>query len=250
MYKLTSSSDVATFHANSYVQLLRQEVYPHVPDANWLLKELVNREFLLVEKDHWYNNGILADFTSWSSADRRTALWVGGYSGVQDNWVTEMSVDLIKALESQDKTVIFTFCGEALSQRSFTSISLVEQLIVQLFQAHSLLAFENADRINSRRLRKVETFAQLWSLWESLVAETNEIFIVVDRVDLCCSDEEVSIEEFLSKFFDLVQQHGQISMVLTSSTEPPQELANDGSRLQSSWVKTSISPHRRYDKRY
>ena len=214
-----------------------------------MLKDLSSRHFQLSEKDHWDNNGVLDTFTLWSDAGRRAVLWIGGNSGNQDNWVTEMSVDLISALEFQEKTVVFLFCSE--STQPVTPVLLVEQLIIQLLQAYPLLAFHNADRINSRQLKKAETFPQLWNLWQSLVAKTGEIFIIVDRVDLCWSGGEVSIEEdVLPGFLNTVQQHSHISMVLTSGTQPPEQLARDSFKLQSTWVDTVISAHRRYDKRY
>jgi hypothetical protein len=176
-------------------------------------------------------------------------LWIGGSSGNQENWVTEMSVHLIRALEFQEKTIIFVFCSE--STQHVTPLLLVEQLIIQLLEAHPLLAFHDADRINSRRLKKTNNFPQLWNLWQSLVAEIGDIFIVVDRVDLCSSDGEVSIEEdVLPGFLDIVQQHEHISMIFTSAFEPPERLAGDSSKLQSTWVDTVVSAHRRHDKRH
>jgi hypothetical protein len=229
------------------VQTIRQAVYPNLPDADDELKRLANHTFRLSPKDHWDQNGVLSAFKQWAEAGRKAAFWIGGSSGNQDNWVTEMSIDLIRALDSQDKVVAFVFC-DGFSE-SITPLTLLERLIMQLLQAYPLLAFHNPEYINARRLRKAESFHQLWSIWQWLIGQTGEIFIIIDLIDKCTPSGEITItSELLPRLVNLVPSHPQVSMVITSNIGPPSEL-QESNKLQSVWVNTAIPASKRYDRR-
>ncbi|KAJ9637374.1 hypothetical protein H2199_007661 [Coniosporium tulheliwenetii] len=186
---------ITAFHAKSYVQILRQEVFPEIASAGPELDQLASHTFDLSPKDHWDQNGVLKYFSDWSDTGRQATFWVGGRSGNQETWVTEMSVDLIRALESQDKTAVYVFCAGI--HGSLSPSVLARRMIVQLLESFPLLAFHNPELFNTRKLSRATTFTQLWSICKMLADQAGEVFLVIDRIDKCKPESEASIEDVL-----------------------------------------------------
>lgn len=242
-HQTNKSTDITSFQAKSYVQTLRQSAFPHVVDADEELKNVVNHGFRLSPKDHWENNGVLGNLLEWSQAGRKSMFWVGGQSGNQDTWVTELSVDLIHALDSQDKPVVYVFCAGP-PGAEVTPTMLLRRLILQVLELYPLLALHNPERINLRRLKKAESFEQLWQLWTFLAAQPKEIFVLVDRLDKCKPGNNLSIVKgVLPRFIKMLHDYSHVSMIVTSVTDPPPELQNT---VQSVFVDTGKRPVERH----
>lgn len=255
--------DITTFQAKLYVQTLRREAYPQFGEADDDRKQIVTSGFRLSPKDHWEYNGVLETFRSWSDSGRKTALWIGGSSGNQDNWVTEMSVDLVRALDSQDKTVGAVFCTSSFSESSslgeegtsgpghnvITPVILITKLIIQLLEAYPLLAFRNPELLNARSLKRLQTLDQAWDMWERLVYRVvhQELYIVVDRVDKCVATEHASVRRtLLPRLVGMAKAPSHVSVIITSGVAPPDEMCGE---LQFFWRDTGISAHQRYARR-
>ena len=161
--------------------------------------------------------------------------------------MTEMSVDLIRALESQDKTAVYVFCGN--NQGSLSPSMLARRMIVQLLESFPLLAFHNPELFNARKLSRATTFTQLWSVCKLLADQAGEVFLVIDRVDRCKPESEASIEDVLLPcMVELTKSCPQMSVILTADRVPPPSLqANED--LDSVWISTAVAPNVRNNRR-
>ena len=158
-----------------------------------------------------------------------------------------MSVDLIRALESQDKTAIYAFCAG--THGAVSPSMLAQRMILQLLESFPLLAFHNPQLFNPRKLRRATTFTQLWSICKMLADQAGEVFLIIDRIDKCRSESEASVEDVLLPcLIELTKSCPQVSMILTADREPPPNLqANED--LDSVWISTAVAPYVRNNRR-
>src|SRR5262249_9802925 len=92
-------SEMLESQSTLYAQSLCDILIPDALDSNEEIDWVIGRGHRLSPKDHWDNNGVLEDLVTWSRNGKHTLLWIGGASGNQDSWVTEFSVDMVKALQ-------------------------------------------------------------------------------------------------------------------------------------------------------
>lgn len=195
-------------------------------DADEALKRLASYDFRLSPKDHWDNNGILDDLLKWShDSGHDPILWIGGSSGNQDTWVTELSVDIGQALRPQLKTVLFVFCSDLVQAAStFTPAALVRILVGQLLEIHPELAYNDAVYYSASRLRNATTFWSMWHIFERLVTDISNVFIVIDRIEECTVDDDADLKnDFLPALLGLLQETPGSRAIITSIYKPPEE---------------------------
>lgn len=195
-------------------------------DADEALKRLASYDFRLSLKDHWDNNGILDDLLEWSQGSGHDpVLWIGGSSGHQDTWVTELSVDIGQALRPQLKTVIFVFCSDlAQVSSTFTPAALVRILVGQLLEIHPELAYNDAVYYSASRLRNAKTFWAMWHIFERLVTDISNVFIVIDRIEECTVDDDADLKnDFLPALQGLLRETPGSRAIITSIYRPPEE---------------------------
>src|SRR5215469_13848957 len=99
-----------SFEVIKHSQHLRDALLPEAWDPELELEYVLNRGFRLSPKDHWENNGVLENLLLWSKKPQRPLLWIGGSSGNQDPWVSELSADIVQALQPQLLTLLYVFC--------------------------------------------------------------------------------------------------------------------------------------------
>ena len=161
--------------------------------------------------------------------------------------MTEMSVDLIRALESQDKTAVYVFCAG--THGSVSPSTLARRLILQLLESFPLLAFHNPGLFNTRKLSRAKTFTQLWSICKTLADQAGEVFLVIDRVDKCESESEASVEGILLPcLVELTKSCPQVSVIITADRVPPPSLQANKD-LDNVWISTAVAPHVRNNRR-
>lgn len=213
-------------------------------DADEALKRLASCDFRLSPKDHWDNNGILHDLLKWShDPDHDPVLWIGGSSGNQDTWVTELSVDIGQALRPQLKTVIFVFCSDlAQVSSAFTPVALVRILVGQLLEIHPELAYNDAVYYSASRLRNATTFWAMWHIFERLVTEISNVFIVIDRIEECTVDDDADLKtDFLPALLGLLRETPGSRAIITSIYKPPEE-----NLLENIYIDTAHPTARSY----
>ncbi|KAF1347430.1 hypothetical protein EJ07DRAFT_185191 [Lizonia empirigonia] len=173
------SSAIHAFHATTHALALADILLPAAPTAQEQLALVRTQRFALSLKDHWYENGVIDAFTTWSRHGQSELLWIGGRAGNQDTWVTEMSIDLVDALRLQDLTLLHSFCDE-----NTTPSPLMKILVAQLLDNHPDIPFSEPANYNARRFRRATTFARLWTIFEALVNEvTRSVFVLIDRIE-------------------------------------------------------------------
>lgn len=195
-------------------------------DADEALNRLASHDFRLSPKDHWDNNGVLEDLLKWSHDPRHhPVLWIGGSSGNRDTWVTELSVDIGQALRPQLKTVILVFCSDlAQASPTFTPAALVTILVGQLLDIHPELAYNDAVYYSASRLRNATTFWAMWHIFERLVTEISNVFIVIDRIEECTVDDDADLKnDFLPALLGLLRATPGSRAIITSIYKPPEE---------------------------
>jgi hypothetical protein len=212
-------------------------------DAEDELDIITHRQHQLSQKDHWENNGVLNDIFTWSEEGRDAILWVGGSSGNQDTWVTQLSADIITALQPQLITVLFVFCKERGNQ-PLTPLGLVRRLIVQLLNLHPELAYQHPESCNLSKFQKSVSFGQTWRIFEALTSEVQNLFIIIDRVEECEADDQADlVHHLLPRLMDFGKRNENASVIVTSIFNPPDEVAE--LQMYASYIDTGKRPNRR-----
>jgi len=206
---------------------------------------VTHRQYQLSQKDHWENNGVLDDILTWSDEGRDAILWVGGSSGNQDTWVTELSTDINIALQPQLVTVLFVFCKERGSQQ-LTPLRLIRRLLLQLLELHLELAYHHPEFCNLSKFQNSVSFGQTWRLFEAMASELQNLFIVIDRVEECEADNHANvIHHLLPRLIDFGRRRETVSVIVTSIFNPPDEVAE--LPMYASYIDTSKRANRRME---
>ncbi|KAI3393421.1 hypothetical protein diail_4289 [Diaporthe ilicicola] len=195
-------------------------------DTDEALMRLASYDFRLSPKDHWDNNGILSELLAWShDPGHGPVLWIGGSSGNQDTWVTELSVDIVQALRPQLPTVVYVFCNElAETSSALTPAALMRILVGQLLELHPELAYNDAVYYSTSRMRNATTFWGIWRVFERLVADISNVFIVIDRIEECVVDDDADLKgDLLPALSALLGRIPGARAIITSIYEPPEE---------------------------
>ncbi|KAK0611412.1 hypothetical protein B0T14DRAFT_327836 [Immersiella caudata] len=215
------------FETVKHASSLQDVLLPSVHDTEEDLEAILDQDFHLNQKDHWENNGVLEALMTWSDNERDQLLWVGGVSGHQDTWVTELSTDIVQALQPQLVTLLYVFCDRPNSER-LTAMGLVRRLLVRLLDLHPQLAYRRPELCNIRRFQKAVTFGQLWRIFRQLAAAVPNLFIVIDRIEECLADEEAGLtSQLLPSIIGLGSSLKDVSVLVTSTMEPPEEVLGD-----------------------
>lgn len=212
-------------------------------DAEEELEIITSRQYQLSQKDHWENNGVLNDILHWSQNGRDALLWVGGSSGNQDTWVTELSVDTIIALQPQLVTMLFVFCTQRGNQ-PITPLVLVRRLIVQLLHKHPELAYQNPETCSLSKFQKSVSFGQTWRIFEALATGVQNLFLIIDRIEECEADEQADlVHQLLPRLIEFGRGNENASVIVTSIYNPPDEAAE--LLLYATYIDTSKRASRR-----
>ncbi|KAK9423588.1 hypothetical protein SUNI508_04069 [Seiridium unicorne] len=199
-------------------------------DAQDVLSSLVTRGFRLSQRDHWENNGVLEDLIKWSrSPEHSPLLWIGGRSGSQDPWVTELSLDIVKALLPH-VTVIHVFCSELARTPDFpTPRDVVKVLVAQLLEIQPELVYDDAVYYNERRFENTSSFRAVWHIFENLMASLSDVFVVIDRIEECYADDDDAglRNDLLPSLTSLLRSSRRARAIVTSTLYPPQELMDE-----------------------
>lgn len=227
------SSAMHKFQAVNHALALAEVLLPTASTAQEQLFIVRRQHFDLSPKDHWYENGVLKAFQNWSSYGRIELLWIGGSSGNQDTWVTEMSIHLIDALKTQDLTLLHVFCGT--SDEKITATSLMKRLIAQLVESRPDVPFRKPEKYNNRSFRRATSFKKLWAIFETLIGEiTSSVFILIDRIEDCDADPNEDeggctslVQDLLPHLMGLANDAEHVSVIVTSAYGPPETLIGD-----------------------
>ena len=231
-----------SFEVIKYSQHLRDALLPEAWDPELELEYVLNRGFRLSPKDHWENNGVLENLFLWSKTSQRPLLWIGGSSGNQDPWVSELSADLVQALQPQLLTLLYVFCGDT-TKGTLTSIRLVKQLITQILALQPELAYSDPEVLSLSRFQRAVTFGQVWRIFEQLALQISDLFLIIDRIEECGTDEQADLKKtLLPSLLKFVGRSETARVIITSVYGPPTEVL-DSPFLQNVYIDTSEHSH-------
>jgi hypothetical protein len=227
------------FEMVRHMHTLQESILPGGWDAEEELDLILRRGFRLSPKDHWENNGILDILLTWSRSSRSSILWIGGKSGNQDCWVTELSADLIQALEPQLLTLLFAFCGDG-SNQILTPVRLLKGLIIQLLTQHPNLSYNDPEIYNTTKFKRLITFQQLWRIFDQLALQVSDLFIIIDRIENCEADDQADLKtQLLPSLIKFLEKSRSTKAIVTSIFEPPAEISQSP-LLQDIFIDTEI----------
>ena len=182
--------------------------------------------FRLSPKDRWEANGILLYLTFWTRLSANSILWISAPAPNRDTWVTEFSLDVIRASQAQDAVLSFVLCDRPRGE-SYTDTQLLKRLICRAIEKQPTLVVENPELFDTRLFQRAETFEQVWRVFERIVAMIEPLFIILDRWDLCdlrfWSDEG---ETLLTRLSELVERNPKSLKIIITSAEPDPPQSN------------------------
>ncbi|ETS86640.1 hypothetical protein PFICI_00468 [Pestalotiopsis fici W106-1] len=229
-------SFIGKFEMLKYAQSLQEALLSSVGDfyldSESLLQRVMSQGFRLSPIDRWENNGILENLVAWSHGRHGPLLWVGGQSGNRDSWVTDLSMDIVQAFLPQSMTTLFVFCSDmAFNSLPPNPILLVKLLIAQLLELHPHIPYENPIFYSLQRFRHAATFDQVWRIFESLIGNLTEVFLVIDRVEMCKPGGQASLTgDLLPALARLLAETSGRRAILTSIYNPPENMSYDVAR--------------------
>jgi hypothetical protein len=231
------------FETHRHADALCEAILPDALEIHEEMKIASSRDMKLSEKDHWEHNGILQDLSAWSTAGKSSLLWIGGSSGNQDSWVTELTVDLIEAAtnSSEDLTVLSVFCND-LGYTTLSPIIVLKYLIVQFLETNPEIAFKYPRIFTLRRFKRAHTFSQIYRIFEELIQLRRKVLIVIDRIEECPADDDADLRNHLLPC--LLKASQDVSIIITSVMEPPDSLFMD-ERLSHVYIDTGKRAFRR-----
>ncbi|MCJ1285064.1 60S ribosomal protein L28 [Xylographa opegraphella] len=182
--------------------------------------------FRLSPKDRWEANDILLYLTFWTRLPANSILWISAPTSNRDTWVTELSLDVIRASQAQDALLSFALCDRPRGE-SYTDTQLVKRLICRIIEKQPTLVMENPELFDTRLFQRAESFEQVWRIFERIVTIVEPLYIIIDRFDLCqlefLSDEG---ESLLSKLSELVERNHKSFKIIVTSAKPDQPPSN------------------------
>ena len=224
------------------------------PEAPLPSEELVaarSRHCNLSPRDHWENNGVLAPLSDWSSHSlsmESSLLWIGGASGNQDSWVTELSADIVEAITKQSLHVVLVYVFfDSIEGYKLTTQDFLRLLIARIIQQRPMLVLEVPELLNPRLLRQEGSVEMHWQVLETLLFNLNAAFLVIDRIDAASSDQSgrAASENIVPKLMELVSRLlGRLRVIVTSRERPPAAMEHHP-RLSSIWRDTAKKPAKR-----
>ena len=191
----------------------------------------------LSPKDRWENNVSYIQFPGWAKRDPRPILWIGGRQNKRGvSWVSSFAIDLIEALDMErgiDTACVL--CSSSRTEKLVTPLNIFKQIIIQLLMAQpdivanpanlKILTIQRFDRAKNspEAAYSILTFV-LRMIDEAASHKNREIFLIIDRIDLCLARETYdSRTRFLRSLKMLNMEFKTLRLILTSQ-KPTEEM--------------------------
>lgn len=200
-----------------------------------------------LEADHSYLAFDLPgkpEVKAWLGSKESALLCIDGFADSRaSKWTTEFSVDVLLGAERQSSTALFYFgdiamndVGEPGSGYLTSPKAIIHSFIVQLLRQHAWLVESKADRLTPEHWTEARhSIKAAWNilhyLLQSLAAEANVVYIIIDSIDslTAVNDKSRSLQPFLRR----------LSALVTSS--PSGENAGSNPHLAVKILLTSVT---------
>jgi hypothetical protein len=215
------------FGAILHAQKLQQVLLPDPSDTEARSNHIEYERKRLTAGEEWQNHSNEIDFQGWLQSGRRPLLWIHGkHRPDRISWVSPFSVDLNNALSFEKMAAIASvFCDDG-SEEYWTAALIIKHIIHQILENHPSLAIDLASILTPWRLEKagksalthIQILDDMLKKMATLPGwETQDFFVLIDRVDLCYPSKGFSVEEdFYPALQRLNQRHSQLHLILTS----------------------------------
>ncbi|MCJ1474955.1 hypothetical protein MMC13_003615 [Lambiella insularis] len=203
--------------------------------------------FRLSPKDRWEANGILLYLTFWTRLSANSVLWISAPATSRDTFVTEFSLDVIRASQAQDVLLSFVLCDRP-GGASYTDTHVVKRLICRILERQPTLVLQRPELFDARLFQRAETFEQIWRVFARIVAIVESLFIIIDRLDLCLMDSHSDEgETLLTRLSELVERHPKSLKIIITSAEPDRPPSNLA--ISFCKIETQTRPFKRLNPR-
>lgn len=197
------------------------ETFPNLQLTFEHLKDCAVQSVRL-EADHSYHAFDLPnkpEVKAWLRSKESALLWIDGFANSRaSKWTTEFSVDVLLGTERQSSTVLFYFgdiaandVAEPDSAYLASPKAIIHSFIVQLLRQHAGLAGNGTDQLTPERWTEARRSTKAaWNLLnyllQSLAAEANVVYLIIDSVDSlsAVNDNSGSLQPFLRRLSALV----------------------------------------------
>lgn len=175
-----------------------------------------------LEADHSYHAFDLPnrpEVKAWLRSKESALLWIDGFANSRaGKWITEFSVDVLLGTERQSSTVLFYFGDIAANDVAEPDAAylaspkaIIHSFIVQLLRQHAGLAGNGTDQLTPERWTEARRSTKAaWNLLhyllQSLAAEANVVYLIIDSVDSlsAVNNNSGSLHPFLRRLSALV----------------------------------------------
>jgi hypothetical protein len=250
---LTPSIEMRTHEALKYINEIAAILAPTTSDPSSAPTRDRERLQDLAPKEQWETFASEIQFPDWARTQRPPILWVGGKQNKRGAcWVSSLALDLIEALEAERGIdLAYVLCDHGGEHEPLTPRAILNMAIVQLLKARPDIVFERQfmDLLPFQMLKEAShstqvAYVALASLLKIVGLDDNrEIFIVVDRIDMCTAmARESEAKRFLQSLQNLNEIIPQLRMIVTSSTPAPEMGPSKGSSQH--FAEIWVNPHK------
>ncbi|KAI1458871.1 hypothetical protein F4805DRAFT_422887 [Annulohypoxylon moriforme] len=247
--------DQSIFQAELHVQSLRSEICDESFDPSKELTFNEKERIFLSPKDRWPRHllklGNSAKPHLATSRDVRTLMWISGDLGRRNvSWVSSFCVDLVSYFNQFGNfDTVYVFCKRGEGQR-YSPTFLIKSLIMQLLDTHALVVMKNPGRLSRNRFSEIGTktgpdSARLaWQLLEDILQlietapefQGRVILILIDRLDLCVSEEHFSVlDHLIPRLQSLSFRVSRVQVLITTAKISPHAVPT--LRRGSEWLR-------------
>jgi hypothetical protein len=168
------------------------------------------------------------------------------------SWVSSFSVDLLDALSlNESLEIAYVFCSNDWGQ-VWTPALVLKRLIVQVLQSFHQIVISNVSILSTRRFNELGSdsweaqnlfFDILAIVQDVMLQQGKELYIIIDRLDLCRkdNDEEFTVKDhFIPLLQNLSRQFRATRVVLTSTVKANglEKLKKEREVLKNVWIDT------------
>lgn len=256
------------FHAELHIQKVREQLFraeaPYEPVEEMLFNR--RERIFLSPRDRWQSQLKLKE----PSHEIRPLVWITGHVSRRNvSWVSSFSVDLVEFLRNFSSfDVAYIFCKRGLaSGEQFKPTLLIKGLIAQLMDMYPTIALGNVRRLSLERFRAIKDDKDAlatsrsqqksprkgvlaWKLLEDMLQLMEEVLeqrgrqvlLLIDRLDLCISEEGFSVmRELIPRLQNLGHQRRRVQVIITTARLPVSALPESYLKRGSEWLLVNNS---------
>ncbi|MCJ1389643.1 hypothetical protein MMC18_002500 [Xylographa bjoerkii] len=243
------------FEALKYVQELSAVLFPIPSDSELAFDFIRKQQNDLAPRERWENLVSEIQFPGWIKQESRPMLWIGGRQNRRGvSWVSSFSLDLIEALQMERRIdVAYVLCNSWPGLEVPTPLLIFKTILVQLLKAHPELVTTpgNLDLLSAQQFEQLrDSIEKAYKTLEKVLnmvdedggRQNREVFLIIDRVDLCFSTNNAQDKaRFLKALHKLNGTFRSVHVLLTSQHPAAEAESAMGGKdqLMEVWVDTT-----------